>query len=80
MIDQIVIGVTGIISITITQLPYDKPKKYAPVIGLLSQPFWFYSSYTTELWGVFFLSFGYTAAWCLGFYNHWIRKNNKCTT
>ena len=73
MIDQIAIAATGVIAIWITQQHRQSIKKYASIFGLVGQPFWFYSAYTTEQWGIFALCFFYTYAWCVGFYNGWLK-------
>lgn len=70
MIDQIIITFTGIPAIYLSQHQKFKFRKYASVFGLIGQPFWIYSSYNSEQWGIFILSFVFTAVWLLGFYNH----------
>lgn len=42
------------------------------VIGLLAQPFFFYTSLKSKQWGLFFLTFAYTISWSLGIYN-WLK-------
>ena len=74
MISQIFIGLFGVVGIWLTQQSNENIKKYACVLGLIAQPFWFYSMYQSEQWGVFVLCFFYTYAWGLGFYNGWIKK------
>ena len=68
------IGLTGGVAIWLTQQSNDKIKKWAPVFGLMGQPFWFYASYTGEQWGVFCLSFFYCYGWLLGFKNNWLNS------
>jgi hypothetical protein len=46
--------------------------KFAPITGLLAQPFWFYTTYKHKQWGPFALSFWFTACWTIGFYNNFI--------
>ena len=69
--EQLLIGVTGGLAILFTQLKNQKLNKYAPVLGLLSQPFWFYTTWMHEQWGIFGLSFFYTYAWMIGIKNKW---------
>jgi len=52
----------------------DRWHRYGSVFGILAQPFWFYIMYTTEQWGLFFISFIYAYSWSVGFYNNWIKK------
>ena len=41
--------------------------------GLAGQPFWFYTTWQAEQWGIFILSFFYAGAWAKGIYNYWIK-------
>lgn len=70
--EQIFIALTGIIAIWITQQKNDNLKKYACLFGIAGQPFWFYSAFSNEQWGIFILCIFYTYSWVLGIYNHWI--------
>lgn len=49
-------------------------RRFGPVLGLMAEPFWFYTTYTHHQWGIFASAFVYTFAWGRGFYNAWIRK------
>ena len=73
--EQIIIAFTGIIAIWLTQQNRNAWKKYACLFGVAGQPFWFYSAYSTEQWGIFVLCVFYTYAWCLGVKNNWITKS-----
>ena len=70
--EQIAIGLTGGLAIWLTQQKREEWKKYASILGLLGQPFWFYSAYQAEQWGILGLSFFYTYSWALGFKAHWL--------
>lgn len=73
--EQIFIAFTGALAIYLSQQEkYIKLKKYASVFGLVGQPFWFYTSYVNDQWGIFILSIFYTYAWYVGFKNYWIKK------
>ncbi len=72
--EQIAIALTGVIAIWITQQGNERIKKYACLFGLAGQPFWFYSAYTAEQWGIFILCFFYTYSWLVGFKNNWVTK------
>lgn len=71
MIAQLAIGFTGVVAIWLSQHELLSRRKYACIFGLAGQPFWFYSAYTTDQWGIFVLSFCYTWAWLRGVRNHW---------
>ena len=72
--DQLFIALTGGVAIWLTQQSRGDWKKYACLFGLVGQPFWFYSAYTAEQWGIFALTVLYTYSWCVGFYNSWIKR------
>jgi len=74
--EQIAIAFTGVVAIWLSQQCDDRLKKYACIFGLVGQPFWFYSAYTNEQWGIFMLCFAYTYCWIMGFWNWWIAKSD----
>lgn len=74
MMEQLIIALTGGIAILLTQQKNEKLKKYASILGLIGQPFWFYSAYSNEQWGIFALCFFYTYSWALGFKNNWMGR------
>ena len=71
-ISQIAIPVLGGVAIILVA----KKNKWGFVLGLLSQPFWFITSFLNEQWGVFFVSIIYAASWSLGIYE-WFFKKDK---
>jgi len=48
-------------------------KRWGFIIGILGQPFWLYSSYMNELWGIFLLTIFYTYSFAQGIYFYWIK-------
>ena len=74
MIDQIGIGITGILAVYFSQTSNKKLKRWACILGLIGQPFWFYATYTAEQWGIFALAFVYTAGWLIGVRTYWFKK------
>ncbi len=77
MFDQIAITIIGCITGWLVNDADPNKRKYASIFGLASQPFWFYSAYITEQWGIFFMSIMYTALWMRGFYNSWLLPTNN---
>lgn len=71
---QLFIGIFGLTAIILVNARSAEFQKWGPIFGLLSQPFWFYSTFQAEQWGIFGLSFIYTFLWMRGFYNRWIFK------
>lgn len=72
VIAQIGITLFGITAIILVA----KKNKWGFVFGLLSQPFWFITSFINKQWGVFFLSIIYFFTWLFGIYE-WFFKDKK---
>lgn len=66
MFEQIFILILGSLAIFLIAIK----NKWGFVVGLLSQPFWVYSAYKNEQWGIFILSIVYIINWSIGIYNH----------
>ncbi len=73
MVTQIAIACTGVIAIWLTQDTNPKRRKWACIFGLCGQPFWFWSAWHAEQWGIFALCFLYTWSWLRGVRNNWLR-------
>lgn len=52
-------------------------KRWGYIVGLCGQPFWFYTTITSEQWGMFALTLFYKYSWAMGVYNYWIKADNK---
>lgn len=74
MIEQIGIAFTGVVAIFLANDHRESWRRWAPVFGLLGQPFWFYTAYKAQQWGVFMLCVLYGLNWLRGFWNHWVRS------
>lgn len=75
--EQLAIALTGVVAIWLSQDKRESWRRYACLFGLVGQPFWFYSAYSTEQWGIFILCIFYTWAWFKGVLNNWIVTGNK---
>jgi len=71
-ISQIAIACTGLVAIFLTQQELEQHRRFACLFGLAGQPFWFYSTFMAEQWGIFALSFFYTYAWYRGLRLYWL--------
>jgi len=71
---QAIILITGALAIWLTQQSNQAWHKYACIIGLTGQPFWLWSTYSSDQWGMLALSVFYSYTWALGIYNHWIKS------
>lgn len=92
MIAQIAIMVFGSAAIWLVGRK-EEWKKWGYILGILGQPFWIYTSYMNEQWGILLMTLFYTYSWSMGIYNYWIKnkdnfychreyldKTHKCTT
>ena len=70
-IDQILIALTGIIAVWLSQ-GSDKQQKYACIFGLIGEPAWFYTAYVNNQYGILLLCIFYTLAWFKGFKKYWM--------
>lgn len=70
--EQIAIAFLGVTAIFLSQSANASQRRYACLFGLAGQPFWFYSAYSAEQWGIFILCFFYTAAWARGVKSNWL--------
>lgn len=69
-ISQIIIPVTGISAIFLIA----RKNKYGFLIGLSGQPFWLYSSYVNEQWGIFISSIFFTLNFAYGYYIWFLKE------
>lgn len=77
MIEQIMIALCGVSSIWMSQSPRFDTRKWAPIIGLLAQPFWLYATWKAAQYGIFLLSFVYAAGWARGIRTYWARAAQR---
>lgn len=72
--DQIAIGLFGVAATFLSQDARDSRRRWACVLGLCSQPFWFYATWKAEQWGIFAMCFLYTWSWARGVKTYWLGK------
>jgi hypothetical protein len=81
--DQIGIVIFGVLAVFLSQDRRESYRKWAPIFGMLGQPFWFYAAITADQPGVVFVCVLYTLSWMRGILNYWIRpqapRTNKPT-
>jgi hypothetical protein len=73
ILPQILIPLTGVTAIWLTQSPNENARRYACLFGLAAQPFWFWATWEAQQWGIFAVSILYTASWLRGFRTHWLK-------
>ncbi len=72
LISQVAITMIGVPAIYLSQSLDRNTRRWASVLGLGGQPFWYMMAYATSGWGVFVMSLFYTYAWWTGFKNYWL--------
>lgn len=75
LISQFAILILGGLAIWLVSSKKDY-SKWGFVIGLISQPFWIYTTFSNKQYGMFVLSLWYTFGWTRGIYNNF-KKNGK---
>lgn len=77
--EQIGIALFGVTAIFLSQDKDENRRKYACIFGLIGQPFWLYTAYSNQQWGVLILSILYTYSWYRGIKNNWINTKDDNT-
>ena len=73
---QIMILILGGLTILLIAQKKNKYKRVGFIIGLISEIFWFITSWMNNQWGIFMLAFVYSGCYFLGIINHW-RKDER---
>jgi hypothetical protein len=66
VIAQIGIAVFGVLAVWLSQDEHTARRRWAPVFGLLGQPFWVWMAWSGQQWGVLILCALYTVSWARG--------------
>ena len=74
MIEQLAIAGLGVSAIWLSQCAQAAARRWAPVLGLAGQPFWFYAAFQAQQWGILVLCGFYTLAWAKGIHTHWFKE------
>ena len=73
VLSQVAIGLLGVASMMLVTSKEEALRRIAAPIALLAEPFWFYTAYVNEQWGILLLTFIYTVRWGQVFYRDWVR-------
>jgi hypothetical protein len=68
---QTALAVFGLTSLWFAMGNNPRLRKWAPIVGLASQPFWFMATIPTQQWGMVALCCAYTVAYARGAYVQW---------
>lgn len=74
MIEQVIIAICGTSSVWLSQSPSFAQRRWAPIIGVLAQPFWLYATWKSAQWGMFALSIVYVVGWARGVRTYWFKR------
>lgn len=74
-ITQTAIALLGASAVWLSQSRTNRFQKWACIVGLLQQPFWFWATWRSGQWGMFLVSIVCTLAWVKGLWIHWLTPN-----
>lgn len=67
------IALCGVTAVRLSQDEDAQRRRWAPVLGMLGQPFWVVETATNHQWGVLILTLFYAWAWGKGLWNSWVK-------
>lgn len=70
---QVLLVLFGVSAVYLTQSSNPKLSRFAPIVGMLGQPFWFIAAYPQP--GMLIVVTLYTYCWGLGIYNQWLKQS-----
>jgi len=68
---QIAIFVLSAIAGILITFKRDRVRRWGYIVGLASEPFWFWAAISADQWGVFGGCVVWTIIWGIGTWNHW---------
>lgn len=71
---QLGLAVFGLTSLVMALGHNPRARRWAPVIGLIGQPFWTAFAYSTKAWGLGLLVVAYTTVYAYGVWVQWRKK------
>jgi len=74
VLSQVLIGGLGIASVMLVTSKDEGLRRLAAPLALLAEPFWFYTAYINEQWGILLLTLIYTFRWTQVFIRDWVRR------
>jgi hypothetical protein len=71
---QLGIALTGVVAIRLSQDADEQRRRFACLFGLAGQPFWIWSAWSAEQYGILLLTAFYTWAWAKGVCVYWLKR------
>ena len=72
ILDQIAIPTLGVSAIVLAMNNNPRHRRWASVLGISGQVFWFDAAVQAHQWGIVVASVFYTASWCYGLWQQWV--------
>ena len=72
LLAQIMIPLLSCTGVLLISCRNAKVRRWAYITGIVSQPFWMYTTLMHAQWGIFMMTFWYTFNWVRGIYNFWL--------
>lgn len=69
--NQLFIAIFGLTAISMALSHNARARKWAPILGLAGQPFWFLATVPTEQWGMVALCVAYTLVYARAAWVNW---------
>lgn len=76
-IEQLIIFITGAISVALLACKNIKLARWGHVIGALGEPWWLKVTFKAGQWGMFWLAIWFTFSYLRGVINYFWRANAK---
>ena len=76
MLDQLIILLTGPLSVYWANDKRETYRKFAATLALLGQPAWFYAAWIARQWGIFILDIFYVYAWYRGYKAYRVQRRD----
>lgn len=73
---QSLITLSAVLALALTQSRQARVRRWAPLVGLVGQPFWLYATFSWVTWGMFVCSVLYTLIWLYGTWVQWSRPQS----
>ena len=70
---QLALAFFGLTAMWLATGRHESGRRWAPVVGLMGQPFWLWFAYGAQAWGLLVLSLAYTAVYVRGAWVQWRR-------
>lgn len=68
---QLALAVFGLAALAMAMGQRPALQKWAPIVGLLGQPFWFWFAMRSSAWGLLVLAVAFTATYAFGAWVQW---------